>query len=46
MGNVYKLRIIRKFSYVKPFIVKEKIGTSKLDKFLLKIASMLFKEKK
>ena len=44
-GN-YKLKIIKKFSYIKPFIIKERIGSTKIEKFLLKIASILFKEKR
>jgi hypothetical protein len=44
-GN-YKLKIIKKFSYIKPFIIKEKMGSTAVEKFLLKIGSMLFKEKK
>jgi hypothetical protein len=45
-SNTYRLKIIRKFNYIKPFIIKEKIGSTKLEKFLLKIARILFKEKR
>jgi hypothetical protein len=45
-SNTYKLKIIRKFSYIKPFIIKERIGSTRAEKILLKIASILFKEKK
>jgi hypothetical protein len=45
-AGTYKLKIVRKFSYIKPFIIKERIGSTKIEKFLLKIASILFKEKR
>ncbi|MGB9703617.1 MAG: hypothetical protein ACP5HJ_01515 [Candidatus Micrarchaeia archaeon] len=42
----YKLKVLRKFNYVKAFVVKQRIGSTKLENFLLKIAKILFKEKK
>ena len=45
-SNTYRLKVIRKFNYIKPFIIKEKMGSTAVEKFLLKIGSMLFKEKK
>jgi hypothetical protein len=45
-SNTYKLKIVRKFSYIKPFIIKERIGSTGVERILLKITNLLFKEKK